>query len=663
VAEKLILDPAEISGRTQLDITPWVKVDGIDWGSAEIEPYRTSMSVGEGVIDYRLPNRNITVPLVIKDVGGTSFATVRSLIQAKAALFQRNGGYLKRITAAGGTLYADVQASGLTLGGGWSQAHKNYDVDAEIRLEASPDFYGPAVTLADHVETSATELVFTETDVDGDYPARVRVVVDEDQGQSQLGLIWSFRNRHYSSAATAACRFEAEALTPLDTAARAALSGASGGTVVTHGTLSTNWTPVLDMRAGGTAYPTHTGTNRLWVRYRTTSGTAVQLRAVWDVGDMVFPVENTPIRCNAGTALFDVDLGELRLDPPPVGTHRWNAILQAKGAAGGENVSIDKVWVLNADEGYGVLRAPITADAGLIAYSARDEFNQAAGALTGKTLPVGGVWTNVAGGDTDDFTVEATGHTAQRTAVSDTAPRFAQAGTTSYTNIAVETVLKGSAFPGGNMGVFARLVDASNYLTAVVSVSASTAQLVVRKVVVGVETDIASRPLLPYGTGQFYAVRLYVDDRGNWFAWYGPEGALGDPQLQSNDPVLATGGALATGKVGIYDRVQGAGAVTRNYASFGAWVPVPEAVLYASQSAELRWDGMFREDISGSAYGPVSWVTGDLPRLPPTVDGRGTTEVFVKASRGDFAALPDTAIDDISARITYYPAWLTVPGT
>jgi hypothetical protein len=97
-------------------------------------------------------------------------------------------------------------------------------------------------------------------------------------------------------------------------------------------------------------------------------------------------------------------------------------------------------------------------------------------------------------------------------------------------------------------------------------------------------------------------------------------------------------------------------AVTRSFDNFTSWSPSPDAVLHPSQSAELRTDGMFREDVSGTAYGPVSHVIGDLPRLPPTLGG--TTEVFIKASRGDFGQLPDTGIDDISARISYRPCWL-----
>ncbi len=56
-------------------------------------------------------------------------------------------------------------------------------------------------------------------------------------------------------------------------------------------------------------------------------------------------------------------------------------------------------------------------------------------------------------------------------------------------------------------------------------------------------------------------------------------------------------------------------------------------------------------------------ATGELPRIPPAgLEGR-TCEVFIKGSRGDFGQLPDNGVDDISARVTYRPSWLFVPGT
>lgn len=658
--EQIVLDPSELAGsRTAFDITPWVKVDGVDWDEGSVESFRASGEFGESIIDYRFPNRQVTIPLMIKTVGGTSFATVRSLIQAKAAQAQQSGSWLKRVTSSGGTLYADIQSAGLKLSGGWLQSRKDADNEAVLSLEVSPDFYGNEVQLADHVETSLAELVFTETSVSGDYPARVRVVVDEDQGQAQLGLIWGFRKRNYSSAATARLAYEAEALQPLDSAVRAALSGASGGTVVTHGTLLTNWTPVLGMNMAGTAYLTHVGSYRWWCRYRTTSGTAVQLRGVYDVGDLVLPEENdrwTHPASTAGTSFYIADLGQIRLDQVPVGTHRWAGVIQGKGDVGTENVSLDKVWFQPLDEGAGILRAPPNSDPGLAGASARDEFNQTAGALTGKTAPVGGVWAGA--GDADDFSVETTGKTAQRTAVSDTIEvgRYVLSGVAGFAAQAVQVDVKYSAADLAKLGVLGRYTDTNNWVRAVIRPGTS-GSVVVEKKVAGAQTELGLATIT-LGSNTWWTIRLVATAAGQWSVWVFRLGSSsGEPVLQGYDSVLATGGALASGKPGVYDEHEAATANTRNYDNFAAWVPNTDAVLNPSQSAELRWDRIVREDVGGTAYGPVSWVEGDLPRLPPTTEG-GTVEVFLKASRGNFQSLPDTGIDDISARVTSRYCWL-----
>lgn len=666
--ERIVLDPSEVAtNRTELDITDWVRMDGVDWGNAEIEAYRASGVYGDTVIDFRYPSRPVSMPLMLKTVGGTAFATIRQQIQAKAARCQQEGMWLKRVTANGGTLFADVQVAGLSLSGGWLQAHKDADTEATLTLECSPDFYGNEIELSDHTETSAAELVFTESDVDGDYPARVRVVVDEDQGQSQLGLMWAFRSKNYSGADTAALAYEAEALEPLDTAAAAALSGASGGTVVTHGTLSTNWTPVLGLNLGGTAFLTHTGTYRMFARYRTTSGTAVSLRSVYDVGDLVFPVENDPwYHPGAGTAFYIADLGELRLQQGPVGAHRWAGQVQGRGVAGGENLSVDRVWFQPVDEGAGILRAPVNSDPGLASYTDRDEFNQAAGALTGKTSSGGKTWAGA--GDTDDFSVESTGRTAQRTAVSDGADgRFAVSGASAMTACVVQVDVTSSAFAVDDAGPGARYADTSNYVYVTRKTPGVVGlgyQIQLVKVVAGSATSTVAGYVPWSSTGSYATFRLMIDAAGRWFVWAWLSAGAAPVFIGSGqDPDFATGGALASGKPFFYDKYTSATANTRNYDNFAAWVPSQDAVLAANQSAELRTDGMFREDSTGSAYGPVSWVEGDLPRLPVSgIEGR-TVQAIVKASRGNFDTLPDTGIDDISARMYFRPCWLNVPGT
>ena len=93
--------------------------------------------------------------------------------------------------------------------------------------------------------------------------------------------------------------------------------------------------------------------------------------------------------------------------------------------------------------------------------------------------------------------------------------------------------------------------------------------------------------------------------------------------------------------------------------NFVSWSATPDAVAFASQSVELNTKGMIREDSAGAAYGPVSSVVGDLPRMPNR-SSAGTVEFFAKASRGDLQTGADPGIDDISARIYRRASYLTV---
>lgn len=496
------------------------------------------------------------------------------------------------------------------------------------------------------------------------YPSRVRIVVDEDSGQNQRGLIWSIRGKHYDSAATAQSAYEAEALQTLDTAAKTAKAGASGGTVVTHGTISTDWTPVVGGRIGGTSYPTHTGTNRFYARVLSSSGTAVDARLVYDVGDLVNPVENNPVTLYDGGTFHVLDLGEARLDPPPIGMHRWDWQVQARGQAGTESFSVDRVWVVNQDEAAGVLQAPITPTSNFTSYAARSDFTNESGAITGDSLTVGGVW--VGAGDADDFS--AGSGAATRTATSDAANtgRWVTVDT-NLTNSVVEVDVSHSdanASMGAAMkvGVVARYADTSNHVRAVLRRAASgatRAQLRVEKRVAGTITALIDWTEVLSSAQFISAVRLSlrVFSSGEWSV-----AIDGTTVVSGSDSALATGGALASGDVGLYDEYTSASGLTRTYDNFASWAPSVDAVVYANQSAELSTGGMYREDSGGTAYGPVSIVSGDLPRMPNQSSG-GTVEFLVKPSRGDLSTLPDAGIDDLSVRVYRRKSWLTISGS
>jgi hypothetical protein len=690
VAETIRLDPSAVAtARTEVDLTPFISAEGVDWGDAAIEAYMAQGERGAVPVDYDIPNRQVTIPLRLQARGTVTFDTIRRQVQAKASLFQREGGWLSRVTSAG-TLYADVVNATLRLGGDWMQAHRSIDTNASLSLELVPDWYGSEITLDDKTETTALALttVLKQSTADaviaGDYPARCRIVVDEDDAETQLGLIWGLRSRYYDSVSTAALTYQAEALTPLDTATAGALTGASG-TAVTHSSLRTDWTAVLStLIVSGSAQMTHRGTYRVWVRCYSTSTTPPALRFVWKVGDLVNPDENDRATIPGASNFYWLDLGEIRLDAPSVGTHQWAGRIEAIGDAGGENVSIDAVHFVPVDEGYGVLRAPQVIGTPT-AYSVSDDFTSttSGNALNARVAPLGGTWAT--SGAATDFVFADADHLTRtrellaRTTTSDASQRFAVVGSTNYAAVIVETQIANSTTPASSqldMGVIARWTNSSNHLRATLSrIGGSTRQLEIRQVVAGVETQLVSSTEWPFmysSTGNFWRLVLTVNAAGRAVAQVISTGdtAFSGPvidtvllSVEATTSVLATGGTLATGLPGIHDRNGSATAITRNYDSVRvAVLPPLDATIYPSQSLQLGTDGIIREGSAGGTYADAPHV-GSLPRLPPSGLESRKVELYLKASRGDFDTLPDTGIDDISAQAFYRPSWLIAPGS
>lgn len=747
---EVVLDPVEVAtNRTELHLNAGpirVADDGIDWGDAALEQFMAELDYGQVSIDHRVPNRSISIPLVVGADGSTGFATALRDLQAKVALIQREGGWLRRGTG----LYADVVAATLKLPDhrGWLGVEQ-----ATLVLEALPDFYGDEVSRTLHSEGTWPWLSFVEADVAGDYPARTRITVTDDQGEAQLGVLWGIRSRYYDDAETAALAFQAEALTPLDTAAVATVAGASGGgsnNVVRHGNLAPTWTPVLSTEIDGVGHMTHRGTYRVWARAYSTStdelllASPPSLRLIWDVGDLVRPVENAEAALTYPVGSFYLlDLGQVRLDAPPLGDHRWQGVIQAKGAEGGEEVSIDYILLQPIDDGAGRVLSEPSPDPPLSGYAIRDEFGGSAGSLVGsdltitgatnatpivvtanghgvsngQTVMVGGVDGNTAAngvwvvsnvttntlrlvgsagngaytgggvlskagralpvgggawygtGSSPDFALDGDG-AIERSIVSETATadgylgRWAIAvGAAPFTSVAarVEIEMENEDLTAytanGSTSLYGRFKDPSNYF----QVRHSTQRLIILKSVDGVTSNVAgtdvvaSRP-----TNRWTTLTVQITEGGQFYVWLTDTDGRQERVMSGQDPDLATGGALASGYVGIYDYGGTFSVVTRRYDNFAAWVPNNDAAIHPERTIELRTDGTYHQDATGTSYAPIPGL-GDLPRLPPSGPEERNVEVLIKASRGDLSTLPDTGIDDLSATVAYRPAWLFRP--
>jgi hypothetical protein len=206
----------------------------------------------------------------------------------------------------------------------------------------------------------------------GDYPGRVRIIVTDTSGHDQKGLIWGMRAKHYDPSATAALFYEAEAMTPLNgsVAQTSGFSAASEAEAVYNAAVPAGvWSPILltDLLSGGPL--THVGSYRVWVRAFCTNN-APQVRLAWNVGDYVRTAVNDAVTL-VGPArnYYLLDLGEIRIDAPPVGSAQWRGIIQAMpNSLSGGDIAIDCMYLQPVDDGAASLQAvqepsPIVAEA------------------------------------------------------------------------------------------------------------------------------------------------------------------------------------------------------------------------------------------------------------------------------------------------------------
>ncbi|HEV2790115.1 MAG TPA: hypothetical protein VGV69_02305 [Solirubrobacterales bacterium] len=680
--ERLVLDPAEVAtaGRAELDLHSGpiqVREAGIDWGQAEVEAFMAQHELGDSPVDYRLPNRVIAIPLVLGAEG--DYDAARLALQAKVSRINQEGGWLKReliggsYGAAGSRLYCDLVKATLKYGGSSFAAGNGVDPDAELVLEALPDFYGDPIEGSLFEGTGDATATFQ---VKGNLPGRVDLAAYEKASRDQRGLAWAFRCRNYSAASNARLAYNAEALKPLGSATLGNLTGAYGGKAITA-SLGSEWTPVLDNTMSG-VYPAHVGLYDVWVRVSCSEPGRPWLRFVYDVGDLIDPTVNEPVRVPGPTSFYLLNLGQVNLREAPVGPHRWIGMVQGRRApSNGRWVSVDRIWYLPADEGSGVLRHSPSFKMGTGGFTARDRFWEREGALAGRTADLGGTYVALTGSDTTDFTVEPLSFTfsAQRNAVSDTG-FFGNTRKGRAVGLPVnmtDTALSYDFSISGTttdvrFGQLVRVAGAKKYLLVYFErLSGGSSSQWVPKVwrqneasgtVLPLPNDLVTEFQSSAGTISGRLLTCVIGDQLT--VMVAPPGSSNfEVVMRARDNDLA--GALSSGGVYIFDENSGAGSSMRRYSNLAAWVPDPDAVVYADREAHLTSKGMFRQDRSGTVVGEVSYPQSDLPRVPFSGAESRPVEAILKPSRGDFAAVPDAGIDKVAARLTYRPCWSNIP--
>lgn len=496
------------------------------------------------------------------------------------------------------------------------------------------------------------------TDIRGHVDALAELTITDTATQACDHLEVGLEQDGYDSGSPAPLVIDSDSMTALAGAA-ATQSGAydpnASGNNVIRATLTS--TPVAICSTG--AQP-HVGRKRIRVSvYGSTAD--IRVRLSWRVAEGPFTAERW-VALPGANDFYDLDLEAITIAEVPSGTHSWEGYIEAYATSGTPTLDVDNVEVLPA-EVYTKARAPLAAKSLVtpsVGFTAADEFDQTAGNLDApKAARIGGNWAEAVRTGANGFQVETTGKTAQRTTVSDAdgnSGSYATVGSTvAACGVQVDLKFAVPGQPGSRrLGLLARYVDSNNWLMGVLNphslgLDTVLGRLEVYKRVSGTVTQITTTPPhLFFGIRDtWHRLLLTADARGNWALYWNLAPNSPVLALSGNDPVLATGGTLDDGKLGIYDAHPTATADTRNYDNFAGWALEVDHVIHSGRKAKLLSNANQRQNSDGTRYGKVPVSEGQYLRIPPSTRAGIESRLAIKRRRLDVdGGLPNRGLTD-----------------
>lgn len=515
--------------------------------------------------------------------------------------------------------------------------------------------------------SSSTPFVTLEVaSIGGDIPALGRLIVTDTATQTRRHVEWGIENQFYNSGLSL--------LVDSDNMTTSGYSGAgttrtgaydpnAAGNSVVRATLFTS--PVAVCNTGALS---HIGTYRVKARVFGTVDTRVRLS--WRTGDGPYSTNMWATPAIIGN-WSEIDLGLVQISSVTSGTQRWDGTIQAYATGTSGTIDIDYLILVPAGEGYGKAYVPARVyQPGVL--SAFDDFTAttAGGGLNTRTPVLGSAW--VTAGVATDFTFTDAPYglvgaeAVTRATSGEATPRVGVLGSAMTDQ---ETVAKvwwyNGGFTASRSGIVCRYVDINNYLAAYLTTTTGTNGALLLKVVMfkrvaSVDTDLASWTAtgLP-ATHQYLLMDMLVDSTGyaTCTVTY-PGGGNVTVPLTAQDSVLATAGALASGKGGIYDMNASATAFNRVYDDVSVFTPPAiQPVVYSGRVIEFGSVKTQRQDSTGVFYGPAPAYRGSRFLVPP-----GTSRVLVKARRNSVDYSPDDSVlDATQIQVGTTPRGLVVP--
>jgi hypothetical protein len=501
------------------------------------------------------------------------------------------------------------------------------------------------------------------TAVPGDVPALGRLVITDAATQARRYIPWGLESRRYPTSSPPSLILDSASM---------ATSGFAGATGTVSGAYSgaSNNVIVLTMRTQlqalcGFGNLSHVGSFRPQLRCYANS-TQIALRLTYQVGEG--PFRSLPYKVPVVVGWNSIDLGEITIPPTLLGTQKWTGRIEAYSTAtGGELLSVDAIWFMPSEQ-YGRAVATYAYSPGLLV--ARDDFgSRTAGVALNTTAMQAGAGTWATSGSATDLVAAdapaVTDETMTRSTTADAGPRYAIAGsaTPSDIEVGVDTIRTASGISAVlQQLLIARWTDSTHYLSFSLQhfggFNTSAWQITYWNGTqsAGLASGAATFPL-----NSVIGMRMVVYASGAGHAWVVLNG-VDFTQMDFADSVLATGGALATGKSGFADYNPSVQAITRYYDNFYTATPASEPVCcYSGQSIEFRSDTTLRKDSTGVYAGPPPSYIGGRFYLPNAGGPGRKTRVAALARRNNVETSPDDQIADMTVmQVNYTPRFLVV---
>lgn len=540
-----------------------------------------------------------------------------------------------------------------------------------IVLTAKPYWRG-VETLTSTASSSTPFVTLEIPSVTGDVDALGRLIVTDTATQSRRHVEWGLEGPLTYNSGLVLIIDSDSLITSGFMATQTTKTGAYDPNASGNSTLTATL-PAYPVAVCGTGNQSHTGVYRVKARVWSNAGSTTDFRLSWLTGDGVL-ASNPWVSPVSANRWEEIDLGTITIPATVVGTQRWSGQIEALDPAG-TTIFVDYLILVPASDGYGKARSTPQIATGLV--TGWDSFaaTTAAAALNTRVAPLGGTWAT--SGDTTDWVFSddvIPGTRAEPlkrvTAAAGTTGRFGILGTTTATGVQVQTAIQMANTATTlnarvDMGVIARWTDSSNYLRATFTrtIGAVTAfkDLTIDQVVAGVTTNLVSVPM-PAGMASlsvWLIVKLSVSVDGQATAvLYDTTGNSVIGTAQASSTVLATGGTLASGKSGIFDRCTDTASVTRYFSDVAVFTAPAEAIiLYSGRNMQIRYDDVLRQDSTATYTGRPASYRGSRFLVPP-----GTSRVLVKARRNNIEiAADDNVIDATQIQVGWTPRGLAVP--